>query len=30
MVLGIVLGLYRDNGEDNGNDYTIIGFILGL
>ena len=26
----ILLGLYRDNGKENGNDYVIIGSILGL
>ena len=25
-----VLGLYRDNGKENGNYYIIIGYILGL
>ena len=24
------LGLYRDNGKENGNYYIIIGYILGL
>ena len=24
------LGLYRDNGKENGNDYIIRGYILGL
>ena len=22
--------MYRDNGKENGNDYIIIGYILGL
>ena len=25
-----LLGLYRDNGKENGNNYIIIGYILGL
>ena len=25
-----ILGLYRDNGKENGNYYSIIGYILGL
>ena len=25
-----LLGLYRDSGEENGNYYIIIGYILGL
>ena len=27
---GGILGLYRDNGKENGNYYIKIGFILGL
>ena len=26
----VILGLYRDNGKENGNYYIIIGYILGL
>ena len=26
----VILGLYRDNGKENGNYHTIIGYILGL
>ena len=25
---GILLRYYRDNGKENGNSYTIIGYIL--
>ena len=25
-----VLGLYKDNGKENGNDYILIGYMLGL
>ena len=25
-----MLGLYRDNGKENGNYYSIMGYILGL
>ena len=25
----IILGLYRDNGKENGNYYIIVGYILG-
>ena len=28
--MGFILGLYWDNGKENGNYYSIIGFILGL
>ena len=28
--IGAILGLYRDNGKENGNYYSIIGYILGL
>ena len=27
---GILLGVYRDNGKNNGNFYIIIGYILKL
>ena len=30
MVKGILLGLYKDNGKENGNSYIIIRYILGL
>ena len=30
MALGILLGLYRDNGKEHGNCYVIVGYILGL
>ena len=26
----LILGLYRDNGKENGNYYIIIGYTLGL
>ena len=26
----IIDGFYRDNGKENGNNYIIIGYILGL
>ena len=26
----ILLGLYRDNGKDNGNYYIIIGYNIGV
>ena len=26
----LLLGLYRDNGKENGNYYIRIGYILGL
>ena len=29
-ISGILLGLYRDNGKENGNYYSIVGYILGL
>ena len=29
METSIVLGLYRDNGEENGNYFIIIGLIEG-
>ena len=29
-VIGVILGLYRDNGKENGNYYNVIGVILGL
>ena len=28
--IGVILGIYRDNGKENGNYYSIIGYILGL
>ena len=28
-IIGFILGLYGDNGKQNGNYYSIIGFILG-
>ena len=30
VILGLYLGLFRDNGKENGNYYIIIGYILGL
>ena len=30
MIIGYIMGLYWDNGKENGNDYIIIGFILGV
>ena len=29
MPLEVILGLYRDNGKENGNYYSMLGFILG-
>ena len=29
MIVGNILGLYRDNGQENGNYYNIVGHILG-
>ena len=29
-IIGTILGLYRDNGKENGNYRIIIGHILGL
>ena len=29
-IIGYILGLYRDNGKDNGNYCLTIGYILGL
>ena len=29
-IMRYILGLYRDNGKENGNYYIIIGYILGL
>ena len=26
----VILGLYRDNGKENGSYYIIIGYIFGL
>ena len=28
--IGILLGLYRDNGKENGHDYCTLGYMLGL
>ena len=28
--IGNILGLYRDNGKENGNYYIITGYILGF
>ena len=30
LVFSTAWGLYRDNGKENGNYYSIIGFMLGL
>ena len=30
VYLGVILGLYWDNGKENGNYCIIIGYILGL
>ena len=30
IYIWVILGLYRDNGKENGNYCTIIGYILGL
>ena len=30
VYIGVLLGLHRDNGKENGNYYIIIGSILGL
>ena len=29
-ICGILLGICRDDGKENGNYYIIIGYILGL
>ena len=29
-ILGYILGLYRNNGKENGNYYSMIGYILGF
>ena len=29
-IIGTILGLYRDNGKENGNNYIVIEYILGL
>ena len=29
-MMGFILGLYRDSGEENGKYYITMGFILGL
>ena len=26
---GVIMGLHGDNGKENGNYYSIIGYILG-
>ena len=28
-ILGVILGFYRDNAEENGHYYIMIGYILG-
>ena len=30
MIVRNILGLYRDNGKENGNYYNIVGYMLGL
>ena len=30
LLIVLLLGLYRDNGKENGNYHIIIGYILGL
>ena len=30
IIIGYILGLYRNNGKENGNYHIIIGYILGL
>ena len=30
LIQGILLGLYRDNGKENGNYYSIIRIIIGV
>ena len=25
LLIGVILGLYRDNGKENGNYYNILG-----
>ena len=27
-IMGNILGLYRDNGKENGNYYIIVGLLL--
>ena len=29
-IIGYILGLYWDNGKENGNYYSILGVILGI
>ena len=29
MIIGYILGLYRDNGKENGNYYNVV-YTLGL
>ena len=28
--IGVILGLYGDDGKENGNYYIIMGYIMGL
>ena len=30
LIMGYILGLFRDNEKENGNYYIIIGYVLGL
>ena len=30
IVIGYIIGVYRDNGKENGNYYIIIGYIIGV
>ena len=30
IITGFILGLYWDNGKENGNYYSLLGYILGL
>ena len=30
LYIGVVLGLYRDNGKENGNYHSIIGLYIGV
>ena len=30
VYVGVYIGLYWDNGKENGNYYSIIGYILGV
>ena len=29
LQFGVILGLYRDNGKENGNYYAIMGYNIG-